>query len=159
MYYTRAVILLTLAYLALTSNLEPLNIVVGLLVSVIVVALIRPQPHALQWRQLPGTLIALLRYVVILAYDLIVSGLQVARIVLDPKMPIKPGILAIPAKTESEIAQALNAHAITLTPGEIVVEMAEDGTMYTHCLDAAESEKLVSEAQELRTELLEKILL
>ena len=45
----------------------------------------------------------------------------------------------------------------TLTPGESVVEMSEDGVMYTHCLDAAKSEEVVDQAQEMRVDLLEKI--
>jgi multicomponent Na+:H+ antiporter subunit E len=83
---------------------------------------------------------------------------QVARIVLNPKRSLHPGIITIPSKTNSDAARALNAHAITLTPGEIVVEMADDGTMYTHCLNAIESQKLVDDAQDKRADLLEKFL-
>ena len=99
----------------------------------------------------------MLRYVLVLVYDLIVSGIQVARIVLNPSLPIKPGIVAIHSTCWSEDATALNAHAITLTPGELVVEMSEDGTMYTHCLDASKSEEVLEQAQTMRVELLEKI--
>ena len=35
--------------------------------------------------------------------------------------------------------------------------MSEDGTMYTHCLDASKSEEVVEQAQTMRVELLEKI--
>ncbi len=158
MYYLRTIFLLTLAYIALVPNFEILNILAGVLVATIVVLLVRPQPYPLRWRHLPSTIIALIRYIFVLAYDLIVSGIQVALIVLNPRQSLHPGIITIPSKTESEVAQALNAHAITLTPGEIVVEMDEDGTMYTHCLNATDSEQLVDDAQEMRAELLEKIL-
>jgi multicomponent Na+:H+ antiporter subunit E len=148
---------LTLAYLALTANLEPINVVAGLIIAILVVWLVKPQPHRVSWRQVPGRTLALGRYVLLLIYDLVVSGIQVARIVLDPTLPIRPGIIAIPSKCRSEMASALNAHAITLTPGESVIEMSEDGTMYTHCLDAARSEEVVEQAQNLRVDLLEKI--
>jgi multicomponent Na+:H+ antiporter subunit E len=107
---------------------------------------------------MPSTIVALIRYIFVLAYDLIVSGIQVASIVLNPSQSLRPGIITIPSKTKSEVAQALNAHAITLTPGEVVVEMDEEGTMYTHCLNATDSEQLVDDAREMRAELLEKIL-
>jgi multicomponent Na+:H+ antiporter subunit E len=109
------------------------------------------------WRQAPQKGVALARYVLVLIYDLVVSGVQVTRIVLNPSLPIKPGIIAIPSNSRSEMASALNAHAITLTPGESVVEIGEDGVMYTHCLDAARSEEVVEQAQTLRVDLLEKI--
>lgn len=158
MYYLRTIFLLSIAYIALVPNFEILNILAGVLIATIVVLLIRPQPHPLRWRNLPSTIVALIRYIFVLAYDLIVSGIQVARIVLNPRHSLRPGIITIPSKTKSEVAQALNAHAITLTPGEIVIEMDEDGTMYTHCLNVTDSEQLVDDAQEMRAELLEKIL-
>ena len=157
MYYVRPIFLLTLAYLAFTANLELLNVIAGFIVASLVVLLIRPQPRYVNWRQFPQAALALVRYVLVLVYDLIVSGIQVARIVLNPSLPIKPGIIAIHSKCRSEMATALNAHAITLTPGELVVEMSEDGVMYTHCLDATQSEEVVEQAQTMRVELLEKI--
>jgi multicomponent Na+:H+ antiporter subunit E len=157
MYYLRPVVLLTLAYLAFTTNLKLLNIVAGFIVAFLVVLLIRPQPHKVTWRLVPQSALALARYILVLIYDLVVSGIQVTRIVLDPALPIKPGIIAIPSSCKSDMAAALNAHAITLTPGEAIVEMDEDGVMYTHCLDASQSEKVVEEAQAMRVDLLEKI--
>lgn len=157
MYYIRPVALLTLTYLALTANLAILNVFAGLIIAIFVVWLIRPEVRQVSWRQFPTTVLALGRYILVLIYDLVISGIQVTRIVLDPALPIKPGIIAIPSKCRSEMASALNAHAITLTPGESVVEMSEDGVMYTHCLDAAQSEEVVEQAQELRVDLLEKI--
>ena len=35
------------------------------------------------------------------------------------------------------MATALSAHAVSLTPGELVVEIDDEGVMYTHCLDAS----------------------
>ncbi|MGD8804788.1 MAG: Na+/H+ antiporter subunit E [Chloroflexota bacterium] len=157
MYAIRPIVLLTLTYLALTANLEPINVIAGLIIAALVVLLVRPQPHKVDWRQVPEMTVALGRYVLVLIYDLVVSGVQVARIVLDPKLPIKPGIIAIPSRCRSEMASALNAHAITLTPGESVIEMGEDGVMYTHCLDADQSKELIEQAQDLRVNLLEKI--
>ena len=157
MYYLRPIVLLTLVYLAFTANLELFNVIAGFIVASLVALLIRPQPRKVNWRHFPQVALALVRYVLVLVYDLVVSGIQVARIVLNPSMPIKPGIIAIHSKCRSEMATALNAHAITLTPGELVVEMSEDGVMYTHCLDASKSEEVVEQAQTMRVELLEKI--
>ena len=110
------------------------------------------------WRQVPQATLALGKYALLLVYDLVISGIKVARIVLDPALPINPGIVAIQSKCRSESATALNAHALTITPGESVVEMSEDGVMYTHCLDTSHTEDYIVGAQEMRRDLLDKII-
>ena len=157
MYYIRAILFLTLAYLALTANLQISNIITGLLVAAGIILLIRPERHRVNLRRSFPAVVALGRYVLILIYDLLASGIQVARLVLDPTLPIKPGIIAIPSECESELGSALSAHAISLTPGELVVEMDEAGVMYTHCLDATEAEEDIGQAQKMRRQLLDKI--
>jgi len=158
MYNLRAVLFLTGTYLALTANLKLSNIIVGLLLSVLILLLLRPATQVVNWRFLPSTTWATVRYIAVLAYDLIVSGIQVARIVLDPALPIQQGNIAIPTNCQSEAAQALSAHAITLTPGEMVVEMSAEGVMYTHVLNADHAEESVAEAQQKREQMLRKIM-
>jgi multicomponent Na+:H+ antiporter subunit E len=144
-------------YLALTSNVEPSNLVVGLLIAVGLTALLHPEQRLIRPRQVPGALWAGLRYTVFVAKDVILGGIQVARLTLDPKLPIQPGIIAIPSGTESELATALSAHAITLSPGSMVVEIGEHGKMYTHILDATHPDDSIAAMQRLRRDLLEKI--
>ena len=157
MYNLLLIVPLLLVYLELSSNFEFSNLIVGLLIVTGILLLIRPRRRPMAWRRLPSAIVALIKYVVILAYDLIMSGIQVARIVLNPALPIQQGIVAIPSECESELGSALSAHAITLTPGELVIETDEQGVMYTHCLDATKSEQYVAEAQKMRRDLLEKI--
>jgi multicomponent Na+:H+ antiporter subunit E len=158
-YNLRAVLLLTAVYLALTANLQLSNIIAGLLLAILVLILLRPAPRALNWRFLPATIWALIRYILVLAYDLLISGIQVARIVLTPSLPIQQGNIAIPTTCQSETAQALSAHAITLTPGEMVVEMDDKGMMYTHVLDASHADENMADAQKMREEMLQNIVL
>jgi multicomponent Na+:H+ antiporter subunit E len=158
MRYLWTTILLLPIYLALTANLELSNIITGGLVAFGVAALLRPAINPIGVRQLPGALWALIQYLGLLLIELIVSGLQVARIVLSPSLPIKPGIVAIPAGTDSELATALSAHAISVTPGELVVEIGDDGVMYTHCLDASQPEEVRLAAQQQRRDLLRRII-
>lgn len=151
------VLILCIIYLAGTSNLEWRNIVAGLIVSTGIVLLIRPSLRPINWHRLPTALVAVAQYVVILAYDLVASGIQTARIVLNPDLPIKPGIIAIPSECNSEMGTALSAHAITLTPGTMVIEIDAHGVMYTHCLDVTDADEQIAKAQKMRRNLLEKI--
>ena len=148
---------LWLVYLALTANLELGNVVLGLLVAMGLTLLLRPPRGTFEPRRLPTALVALGRYLFVVFFDAIKSGLVAARLVLDPALPVKPGIIAIPSDCDSELATALSAHAITLAPGEMVMEIGKDGTMYAHALDATRAAEYVEEAQELRRELLRKI--
>ncbi|MCS6910916.1 MAG: Na+/H+ antiporter subunit E [Anaerolineales bacterium] len=147
---------LSLVYLGLTSNFEPANIIIGLLLGAGMAALEYPRRGMIAARQLLGAAWALPVYLARLAVDIIRSGLIVARIVLDPKLPIHPGIVAIRSGM-GPWGTALSAHAITITPGEMVMEIAEDGTMYVHCLDVESSGATAEEEQAKRRALLEKI--
>jgi multicomponent Na+:H+ antiporter subunit E len=146
-----------LAYLGLTANFELTNIILGILIAAGITVLVRPEPGRTNIRRAIIFLWSFLQYLAILAYDLVKSGIIVARIVISPSLPIRPGIVAIPTEVRGDWAVALNAHALTLTPGEMVVEIDERGVMYTHCLDATHAEEYILEAQELRQKLLKNI--
>ena len=157
MHYVRVVLILLAIYLALTGNLQVANIVLGAMVAVIATLLLRPRPRRMDLRRLPGAIWATIRYIVILAKDIVTSGIAVARVVLDPALPIRPGIVAIASGCDSELGAALSAHALSVTPGELVIGIDEEGVMYTHCLDATHSAEYTAQAQAMRRDLLSKI--
>jgi len=157
MHYIRTILILLVIYLALTGNLQASNIVLGTLVAGAATLLLRPQPGRMDLHRLPAAIWATIRYIAILAADVVKSGVGVARIVLDPALPIRPGIVAIPSGCSSELGTALSAHALTITPGEMVIGIDEDGVMYAHCLDATRSAEYAAEAQAMRRDLLSKI--
>ncbi|MBI4760270.1 MAG: Na+/H+ antiporter subunit E [Chloroflexota bacterium] len=149
---------LFIVYLALTGNVEPSNLVIGALIAV-GVSLLRPKMDLplINPKRLPQFLWAGIRYIFIVAGDVIRGGISTARIVLDPKLPINPGIIAIPSGTRSELGTALSAHSISLSPGEMVVAIDDDGVMYTHCLNVDGSERMIANAQSLRKNLLSRM--
>lgn len=157
MYFLIAVFSLAFVYVALSANPSGVNIAFGLFMAAGIVLLLRPGRRRLGWRRLPSAVFALMVYTGVLFRDLFVSGFQVARIVLDPRMPIRPGILAIPSGCDDETETALSAHAITLTPGELVVEIDDQGVMFTHCLDMPKSERLLPGTQKRRRLMLDRI--
>ncbi len=149
---------LFIVYLALTGNVAPANLVLGVLVAV-GVSLLSPKIDLPKFSllRLPGFLWAGFRYLFVVAWDVVRGAYSTARIVLDPKLPLNAGIIAIPSGSNSELGTALSAHAITLSPGEMVVAIDEGGVMYTHCLNVNDSERFVDEAQSLRKNLLSKM--
>jgi multicomponent Na+:H+ antiporter subunit E len=157
MHYLKFIIPLLILYLVMTTNLEFSNVITGAVIATGITLLLRPTARSFDIRRWPGALWAAAQYIVILIIDVIKSGVTVARIVLTPSLPINPGIVAIPSLCESELATALSAHAISITPGEVVIELDDQGVMYTHCLDATLADEYLEEAQRLRRELLQKI--
>jgi multisubunit Na+/H+ antiporter MnhE subunit len=149
---------LFLVYLALTGNVAPANLIMGALMAV-GISLLLPKFDlpTFSLARLPGFLWAGVRYIFVVAWDVVKGGYSTARIVLNPKLPLNTGIIAIPSGSKSELGTALSAHAITLSSGEMVIAIDDDGVMYTHCLNVDDSARFVAEAQALRKNLLSKM--
>jgi len=81
-----------------------------------------------------GRYLWLLCYMPVLAYYCIRANLQVVYLVLHPDIPIEPGIVKVKTKLRSESGIAALANSITLTPGTLSVDVADDGTLFVHWL-------------------------
>ncbi len=151
------ILILLITYLALVPELRFSQLILGLVIALGILGLLRPKQRPVHWAHLPSASAAAVAYLFVLIRNVIHSGLQVTRIVLHPKMPLKAGIIAFPPECDSEYGRALGAHAISLPPGELLIEMAEDGTMYIHSLDVETSERMVTASQHRRHDLLRRV--
>lgn len=104
-------------------------------------------------------IVALLTYVVTILWTSFVSSLHVARMVLRPKIELKTGVIRLNTGdlSESQMLTALSAHGINMTPGEMVIEIADGGDLYVHCLDLEESRPVIEQQQAKRLKLLRRI--
>ena len=64
-------------------------------------------------------------WVCVFPCELIKSNLHMAKLVLRGCKNVRPGIVKIPVGLKNEYAQAALANCITLTPGTITMEIAE----------------------------------
>lgn len=157
MYRIIPFIVLVFTYTALAGNAGIANLLLGSAIAAGVLNLLRPSRRAVKWGQIPGAFVALAVYIVTLARTVIASGIQIARVVIHPDLPIHSGIIAIDPECDSELGQALSAHAISLAPGELLIEMEKDGTMYIHSLDLPATERQTAASQRQRQRLLTQI--
>ncbi|WP_046176496.1 Na+/H+ antiporter subunit E [Domibacillus indicus] len=75
--------------------------------------------------------------------ELIKANIDVLKLVLRPRLNIRPGIFAFETELKSDWEITLLANLITLTPGTLVVDVSDDNkTLYIHAIDIAD----VSEA-------------
>lgn len=73
-------------------------------------------------------------YIPTLIIELIKANLDVAKRVLDPKLPLHPGFVKIPTDIKSDVGKLTLANSITLTPGTLSIDADEDN-IYIHWID------------------------
>lgn len=85
---------------------------------------------------IPRTPLRLVRaaiYVPVLLYEIVVANLVVARVILDPRLPIDPTLNRVRVIVGSGLPLMTLANSITLTPGTLTVR-ARDSDLYVHSL-------------------------
>jgi len=79
------------------------------------------------------------RYLPWLMKEIFVANVAVAKIILDPKMPISPRMVVFHGSQETDLGKVLYANSITLTPGTITTGV-EGQAFEIHALTAADLE-------------------
>jgi multicomponent Na+:H+ antiporter subunit E len=123
-----------LVWCALTWNFGVENLVAGSVVAVTVGLIFGKrfldEPlkvfNPLRW-------LYMLLYAFVFLFEMAKANLQVAYLVLHPKMPINPGIVRVKTGIKSELGRTFLANSITLTPGTFTIDIKKD-ILYIHCI-------------------------
>ena len=83
----------------------------------------------------------LIGYWLWLAKEVVKSSLDVARIVVSPRLPISPQVVTVKASCEHPVDQAILANSITLTPGTLALDVYK-GEITVHALTKAGADEL-----------------
>jgi multicomponent Na+:H+ antiporter subunit E len=145
---TGIIVLLALLWTAVTGTLTVPNLAFGLLIGVLVLAVAMRGTRGARLLVRAGRI---LRLVGLFAWELIVSGLQVARLVLTPNLRgnLHPAIIGFPLTATSDAEITLLANLITLTPGTLSVDVSPDRSiLYVHVLTLADREAFVRSVAE-----------
>ena len=78
-----------------------------------------------------------------LAKEVVRSSIEVARVVLDPRLPINPRIVEVEATARHPVDQVILGNSITLTPGTIALDV-NDGILKVHTLTHEGADALMS---------------
>ncbi|MGQ0511734.1 MAG: Na+/H+ antiporter subunit E [Betaproteobacteria bacterium] len=70
-----------------------------------------------------------------LVLEILKSGWTVARIILDPRLPVSPAVVRFRPSQKSTVGLVTHANSITLTPGTVTIE-ARPGEFIVHALTA-----------------------
>jgi multicomponent Na+:H+ antiporter subunit E len=124
-------------WLLLTWSVEPAALLAGLIFSLLVsVLLSRTFPDRLERFLDPRRWFWLLVYIPYFFYYCVKANVDVAYRVLNPDMPIRPGIVKVRTELKTDIGKTMLANSITLTPGTLTVDI--DGQdLYIHWIYVA----------------------
>ena len=150
---------MAVVWMVLTSSISADSFLVGFVFASAILLMLKVNKTKIDPRRIPDQIVALAIYTLTLARDIFMSSVEVARVILNPNLPLKPGILKVYTQDqrESDFTAAFSAHGITITPGELVVDFEGSHTMYVHCLDVESSAQTSVQAQARRLHLLNRI--
>ncbi|RFU70149.1 Na+/H+ antiporter subunit E [Peribacillus saganii] len=87
---------------------------------------------------------AVFRLFLIFIKELILANIAVLKVVLKPKLDMRPGIFAMQTVLEKDWEITVLANLITLTPGTLVVDVSDDNkTLYIHAVDIEDAEDVI----------------
>jgi len=136
-------LLLAAAWLLWSGLFKPLLIGLGVVSCLLTFAIVRRMGYfdnelfalRFSWR--------LLGFWAWLAREVLRSSLDVARVVLAPRLPISPRVIEIESTSRHPFDQVLLGNSITLTPGTLTLDL-HDGVLRVHTLTEAGARDLMS---------------
>jgi multicomponent Na+:H+ antiporter subunit E len=136
-------LLLAAAWLLWSGLFKPLLIGLGVVSCLLTFAIVRRMGYfdnelfalRFSWR--------LLGFWAWLAREVLRSSLDVARVVLDPRLPISPRVIEVKSTSRHPFDQVLLGNSITLTPGTLTLDL-HDGVLRVHTLTEAGARDLMS---------------
>jgi multicomponent Na+:H+ antiporter subunit E len=125
-------------WLLLSNSLSWQVIGVGLGIS-ITLTLIFASEHYSRLGKIPISFAAIkasVIYIFVFLQELVKSNIDVAFRVINPSLPINPGIVEVKTTLKSPLGRLVLANSITLTPGTLTVETQED-SFFIHWIDVS----------------------
>ncbi|HVL31299.1 MAG TPA: Na+/H+ antiporter subunit E [Solirubrobacteraceae bacterium] len=142
MSYAFTLLLLTLAYLLTLASFDPWDVAIGALLAAGVLAWSR---RALPASGRTGAGLLLRRiaafplFAAAIVREVVTGTWQVSLIVLGLRPLARPGIVAVPIGERTPTGVAATALALTLSPGEVLVDIDDRSqVMLVHVVDASD---------------------
>lgn len=149
-------VLLFVTWFGLVNQLKVGSAVMALILATVIPLLTAPWwPNRPVIRDWP----ALVRYVFLVLWDILVANMQVARIILFmPRAAIQSRWIAVPIDLRSPEAITLLAGTITMTPGTLTADMSANArVLLIHSLHAPDPDAIRDEIKARYESRLERI--
>lgn len=127
-------IALMLIWLLWSGLYTPLLISLGVASCLLVVWLVR-RFESIDHESVPVHLgLPVLTYWAWLLKEIVVSSIQVSKIILSPRLNIQPQIIEVESRARSDVGQVVFGNSITLTPGTMTISISHTGKVTVHAL-------------------------
>lgn len=132
---------LMLVWVLLWGKATPANIIGGFAVALVITLLLPLPTVPVEGRVHP---LSLVRLIVVVAYQLVQSSVQVAWLAIRPGPPPLTAVLRARLAIKSDLVLALAVNIITIIPGSMVLEVDQERRLiYVHVIDVG-NEKAVA---------------
>ena len=92
---------------------------------------------------------AALRLAGLVAWDIVLANIAVARLVLGPIARLRPGFVRVPLAVTHPHVIALFASIVSIVPGSVSMALTPDGrTLLVHVLDLEDAEHFIATIKE-----------
>lgn len=136
-HYLFTMAVLFLLWVLLAGTLRQDELIAGGVVAVLVTLIAGPRLAILGGVRLsPLAPVHLIRYLGVFFAALLRANLDVARRVLSPSLPIRPGVVEVQTRLRSSLGRMLLANSITLTPGTLTIDVLGD-RLLVHWIDCS----------------------
>jgi len=135
--YIVAFMVALLVWILLTGTLELPSFIAGALVSLLVMFstaqfFSAPVKKFLE----PQRYFYFIKFALVFLWECVLANFDVAFRVMQPEMPINPGIVKVKTRLKTEVALTALANSITLTPGTFTVDIEpKEGLLYIHWIN------------------------
>ena len=89
-----------------------------------------------------------------LMWEIVKANIDVAKIIISPKMEIQPHFFEVDASQTSELGHVIYANSITLTPGTVTVDV-DAGVLRIHALTKDAADGVISGEMDKKVTLVE----
>ncbi|WP_170008044.1 Na+/H+ antiporter subunit E [Bacillus fonticola] len=132
-------VLLAFVWMLLQVSFDGATFVIGYLLGLFILFVFR---RFFPSRFYIGRVIAIVHLLLVFLKELVLSNVDVLKLVLKPKLDIQPGIFALPIEVKKDWEITVLANLITLTPGTLVIDV-DDGILYVHAVDLPNVEEAI----------------
>lgn len=152
----KLILLLFAIWLLLSGHYSPLMLTLGLLSTLLVVVLVNRANLIDQENQPIIVKPSVLFYLGWLGREIVKSNIDVARLILNPRLQISPKVFTVKASQKSDLGRVTYANSITLVPGTVAMNVEED-VITVHALTQEAAADLQRGEMDRRVCAMEKI--
>lgn len=123
-------LLLAIAWIALTGEFTPTNLIVGFMIGFMLLWAGRRAMGAPNYAE---RVVRTMLFALFFLRELLVANFRMAYVVLNPRLKIRPAVVAVPLDADSGLEITLLGNLITLTPGTLYLDCTSE-VMYVHTI-------------------------